>query len=130
MRRRGPWLSARPFHRRVASEYWPALLCAVEHEHVLEGQVGVRHEHACVGLVRDGSVNGEPDLAWVRKVIVEKRQAAASLRVVHALDSVAKVINHVELGHGLHKRGVAVAPDLVAFHGVHVGLSPRGGSPR
>lgn len=128
MRRWDPWLSARPFHRRVASEYWPALLCAVEH--VLEGQVGARHERARVGLVRDSSVNGEPDLAWVRKVIVEKRQAAASLRLVHALDPVAKVIDHVELGHGLHKCGVAVAPGLVAFHGVHVGLSPRGGSPR
>lgn len=128
MRRWDPWLSARPFHRRVASEYWPALLCAVEH--VPEGQIGVRHERARVGLVRDSSVNGEPDLAWVRKVIVEKRQAAANLRLVHALDPVAKVINHVELGHGLHKCGVAVAPGLVAFHGVHVGLSPRGGSPR
>ncbi|MFC2766695.1 MAG: hypothetical protein ACFN27_05015 [Prevotella sp.] len=78
-------------------------------------------------LVKDGKAKASIVLM---DQTAESRQAAASLRVVHALDSVAKVINHVELGHGLHKRGVAVAPGLVAFHGVHVGLSPRGGSPR
>lgn len=82
-----------------------------------------RTQHPRVRLVDDAPVNRELDEARFAQVVVGQPQVALGLGTVYPLDSVSKVVDHVQLRHRLHERWVAVPHRNVAGDGVVVGLA-------
>ena len=105
-------LIAKSPKRRVRNR--AALLHAVERQNVLERQGAALHEELGVSLVDDAPENSKLHFLRIGEVVVGKREIAVRLGAVHSLDSVPKMVDHVQLGHGLHQRGVPVMARHVA----------------
>ena len=99
-----------------------ALLHTVERQNVFERQGAALHEELGVSLVDNASENSKLHFLRIGEVVIREREVAVRLGAVHSLDSVPKMVNHVQLGHGLHQRGIPVMARHMAREGVFIGI--------